>query len=105
MPPHQVTTDLDVLARQTLLDFLKEESEEQDVTVLFSTHIFDGLNQWGTHVTHVSDGRVLLNSRLSDIGKSYGYQKRRFRSDGTKYTFFCPVLICDDSWRLIRMFA
>jgi len=66
----QVTTDLDVLARQTLLDLLKEESEEQGVTVLFSTHIFDGLNQWGTHLTHVSNGQVLMNQKLADIGKT-----------------------------------
>jgi ABC-type multidrug transport system ATPase subunit len=53
-----------------LLDLLKEESEEQGVTVLFSTHIFDRLNKWGTHLTHVSDGQVLINQKLADIGRT-----------------------------------
>mmetsp|Transcript_53327 Transcript_53327/g.130254 ORF Transcript_53327/g.130254 Transcript_53327/m.130254 type:complete len:315 (-) Transcript_53327:55-999(-) len=63
----EVTTDLDVLARQTLLQWLKEESEERDVTVLFSTHIFDGLENWGTHVTHIRAGELGLNAPMDKI--------------------------------------
>jgi CCR4-NOT complex subunit CAF16 len=63
----EVTTDLDVLARQSLLEFLKEENELRGVTVLFSTHIFDGLEEWGTHVTYVRDGTVVLNKELRDM--------------------------------------
>lgn len=63
----EVTTDLDVLARQSLLEFLKEENELRGVTVLFSTHIFDGLEEWGTHVTYVRRGTVVLNKRLDDM--------------------------------------
>lgn len=63
----EVTTDLDVLARQSLLEFLKEENELRGVTVLFSTHIFDGLEEWGTHVTYVRQGTVVLNKELADM--------------------------------------
>ena len=42
----EVTTDLDVVARQNLLNFLKEESEERGVTLIYATHIFDGLEFW-----------------------------------------------------------
>jgi CCR4-NOT complex subunit CAF16 len=63
----EVTTDLDVLARQSLLEFLKEENEVRGVTVLFSTHIFDGLEEWGTHVTYVREGTVVLNKELRDM--------------------------------------
>jgi CCR4-NOT complex subunit CAF16 len=65
----EVTTDLDVLARQSLLEFLKEENETHGVTVLFSTHIFDGLEEWGTHVTYVRNGTVVLNKQLSDMAE------------------------------------
>ena len=54
----EVTTDLDLLARQDLLDFLREESEERSVTVLYATHILDRLETWATHVCMVSAGRV-----------------------------------------------
>jgi len=42
----EVTTDLDVVARQNLLNFLKEESEQRGVTLIYATHIFDGLEFW-----------------------------------------------------------
>lgn len=58
--------DLDVLARQTLLQWLKEESEK-GVTVLFSTHIFDGLEDWGTHVTHIRAGDLGMNLPMDQI--------------------------------------
>jgi len=65
----EVTTDLDVLARQSLLEFLKEENELRGVTVLFSTHIFDGLEEWGTHVTYVRNGTVVLNKELASMSE------------------------------------
>ena len=65
----EVTTDLDVLARQSLLEFLKEENERRGVTVLFSTHIFDGLEEWGTQVTYVRDGTVMTNTELAGMAE------------------------------------
>ena len=56
-------------ARQSLLEFLKEENERRGVTVLFSTHIFDGLEEWGTHVTYVRDGTVMTNTELAGMAE------------------------------------
>ncbi|KAF8332683.1 P-loop containing nucleoside triphosphate hydrolase protein [Cantharellus anzutake] len=53
----EVTVDLDVLVRDNLLSFLKEESEQRGATVLYATHIFDGLNTFPTHIAHIRDGR------------------------------------------------
>lgn len=38
----EITTDLDLLARQDLLKFLREESDQHGVTIVYCTHIFDG---------------------------------------------------------------
>jgi len=54
----EVTTDLDVLSRQALLHFLREESEARGATVVYSTHIFDGLDDWPTHILHIKAGEV-----------------------------------------------
>ena len=54
----EVTTDLDLLARQDLLDFLHEESEARGVTVLYASHILDRLDSWASHICMVSSGRV-----------------------------------------------
>jgi len=52
----EVTVDLDVLVRDELLTFLKEESEQRGATILYATHIFDGLNNFPTHIAHMRDG-------------------------------------------------
>lgn len=63
----EITTDLDLLARQDLLAFLREESEERNVTILYATHILDRLDLWATHIIYMSEGRVALNRPLHEI--------------------------------------
>jgi len=55
----EMTVDLDVLARKDFLDFLKEESEEHGVTIVYATHIFDAMDTWPTHVAEVDSGTIL----------------------------------------------
>ncbi|KZO91359.1 P-loop containing nucleoside triphosphate hydrolase protein [Calocera viscosa TUFC12733] len=54
----EVTVDLDVLVRHHLLGFLKEESELRGATVLYATHIFDGLTTFPTHIAHLHLGSL-----------------------------------------------
>ncbi len=54
----EVTTDLDLLARQDLLDFLRDESEARGVTVLYASHILDRLESWTSHICMMSGGRI-----------------------------------------------
>eukprot|EP00249_Psilotum_nudum_P012433 c23782_g1_i2 orf=135-806(+) len=46
----EITVDLDVLARADLLSFLRSESEERGATIIYATHIFDGLDSWPSHI-------------------------------------------------------
>ncbi|KAI9189810.1 CCR4-NOT regulatory complex component [Blastocladiella emersonii ATCC 22665] len=55
----EVTVDLDVLARRNLLDFLRRECEERGCTVVYCTHIFDGMGNWPTHVAHLRHGEIM----------------------------------------------
>jgi CCR4-NOT complex subunit CAF16 len=71
----EVTVDLDVLVREELLQFLKRDSETRGATIICTypwfvlyltltvdvdaTHIFDGLNNFPTHVAHMSFGRLV----------------------------------------------
>ncbi|ESK88871.1 hypothetical protein Moror_17048 [Moniliophthora roreri MCA 2997] len=57
----EVTVDLDVLTRYALLKFLKQETEERQATILYATHIFDGLDDFPTHVSHMREGRFVMN--------------------------------------------
>lgn len=57
----EVTVDLDVLVRSRLLSFLKRETETRQCSVIYATHIFDGLGKWPTNVIHIQSGKILKN--------------------------------------------
>jgi len=53
----EITVDLDVLGRADLMRFLVEECETRGATIIYATHIFDGLEFWPTHVAYVARGK------------------------------------------------
>jgi len=63
----EVTTDLDVVARQDLLEFLRDESVRFGTTLVYATHIFDGMEPWATHLAYVRRGRLALLSEIDAI--------------------------------------
>ena len=65
----EVTTDLDVIARADLLRFLREECETRGTTILYATHILDGLDAWATHLAFLDGGVVSVHAPLSEIAE------------------------------------
>eukprot|EP01134_Creolimax_fragrantissima_P001810 CFRG1810T1 len=63
----EVTVDLDVLVRRDLLTFLKEETETRGASILYATHIFDGIGDWASHLCHLSNGHVRLVEPVDNI--------------------------------------
>merc|ERR1711920_121616 len=45
----EITSDLDIYAREGILGFLKAESEQRGCTIFYCTHIFDELEGWPDH--------------------------------------------------------
>ncbi|CAO3613070.1 unnamed protein product [Cunninghamella blakesleeana] len=62
----EVTVDLDVLVRADFLAYLKEETESRGATIVYATHIFDGLGQWPTEVVHMTDGTVASIHKMDE---------------------------------------
>jgi CCR4-NOT complex subunit CAF16 len=54
----EVTAELDVLARADLLRFLRQESEARGVTIVYASHVLEGLQAFGTHLAFLSPGRM-----------------------------------------------
>eukprot|EP00216_Chloropicon_sp_CCMP2111_P005706 CAMPEP_0198237444 /NCGR_PEP_ID=MMETSP1446-20131203/3295_1 /TAXON_ID=1461542 ORGANISM="Unidentified sp, Strain CCMP2111" /NCGR_SAMPLE_ID=MMETSP1446 /ASSEMBLY_ACC=CAM_ASM_001112 /LENGTH=315 /DNA_ID=CAMNT_0043919611 /DNA_START=229 /DNA_END=1173 /DNA_ORIENTATION=- len=54
----EVTVDLDVLGRADLMAFLKEETETRKCTIIYATHIFDGLETWPSHLAFFAGGKM-----------------------------------------------
>ncbi|KAJ0979980.1 hypothetical protein J5N97_015454 [Dioscorea zingiberensis] len=63
----EITVDLDVLARANLLKYLTKECEERGATIIYATHIFDGLEAWPTHIVYVAQGKLQLALPLEKV--------------------------------------
>jgi len=63
----EITSDLDIYAREGILGFLKAESEVRGATIFYCTHIFDHLEGWASHLLHMSKGQVVRACAMSDI--------------------------------------
>ncbi|KDP35638.1 hypothetical protein JCGZ_09076 [Jatropha curcas] len=63
----EITVDLDVLARADLLKFLTKECEERGATIIYATHIFDGLEEWPTHIAYVAHGKLQLAMPMAKV--------------------------------------
>jgi CCR4-NOT complex subunit CAF16 len=68
----EVTAELDVLARADLLRYLRAESEQRGVTVLYASHVLEGLGAWATHLLFLSPGRVRRFAPLRDVPELAG---------------------------------
>lgn len=63
----EITVDLDVLARADLLNFLKKECDVRGATIIYATHIFDGLENWPSHMVYVARGKLQLALPMDKI--------------------------------------
>lgn len=63
----EVTIDLDVVVRQRLMAYLQKETELRNATVVYATHIFDGLGAWPDRVLHLVDGAIVEDVPLGHI--------------------------------------
>jgi len=63
----EVTVDLDVLVRANLLRYLQDECESRGATIVYATHIFDGLDRWATHIARISKGELTKYGPVSEF--------------------------------------
>ncbi|KAK1419709.1 hypothetical protein QVD17_28986 [Tagetes erecta] len=66
----EITVDLDVLARADLLTFLKKECDQRGATIIYATHIFDGLENWPSHIVYVAHGKLQLALTMEEVKKT-----------------------------------
>ncbi|KAL9999783.1 putative P-loop containing nucleoside triphosphate hydrolase [Helianthus debilis subsp. tardiflorus] len=117
----EITVDLYVLARADLLTFLKKECEERGATIIYATHIFDGLENWPSHIVYVAHGKLQLASTMEErtveqwLRKETDEERKRRkerkanrlpkfdrRVDGTRETGD-PVRVVNNGWAAGRL--
>ena len=82
----EITVDLDVVGRMHLLDFFRRECEERGATIVYATHIFDGLENWITHLAYMEDGRFLRGG------------------EGSSASWYLPVVVVWDALQWCQHF-
>ncbi|KAG7890987.1 hypothetical protein KL925_002026 [Ogataea polymorpha] len=63
----EVTVDLDVLVRSRLLTFLRQETEQRQATIVYATHIFDGLGDWASEIIHFRGGCIVAKHSIDSV--------------------------------------
>merc|ERR1719223_1170801 len=63
----EITSDLDIFAREGILTFLRAESELRGATIFYCTHIFDHLEGWASHLLHMAKGQVVKSCPMAEI--------------------------------------
>ncbi len=61
----EISTDLDLLARARLLEFLLEESVVSKTTIVYASHVLERLEGWATHIAYVRAGRLEQMQEIS----------------------------------------
>ena len=65
------TSGLDPSMRDELTDMLKEFVEDENNTVLFSTHITEDLDRIADYIIFIDQGKILENSSKEDFLEKY----------------------------------
>ena len=63
----EVTSDLDILTRQRLLAWLETQTKAKKMTVIFATHILDGMTEWASHLLFISPRKLRCFEALKDV--------------------------------------
>ena len=66
---------MDVVGRLDLLAFFVEECEVRGATIVYATHIFDGLEKWCTHLAYVENGVLKRGGAMADLPELGGGRK------------------------------
>ena len=67
----EVTSGLDPMIRDEVLDILQGIAQEDNIPVLMSSHITEDLEKIADKIIYIDSGRILLEDTVENIKKSY----------------------------------
>lgn len=95
----EVTAELDVLARADLLRFLREESETRGLTIIYASHVLDGLDAFATDVIFLSPRRLRC---FAPIAEALSIADRLSPGPGSSLHRLCEHWMREDRQQQIR---
>ena len=63
----EITAELDIIVRTNLLDYLKKEVETNKISIIYATHILDGMEDWVDKILYINhEGRMeIINKPIN----------------------------------------
>lgn len=68
----EATSGLDPVVREEILDLLLDFMQDEDHTILISSHIISDLEKIADYIAFIHDGRVLFIESKDDLKENYG---------------------------------
>jgi ABC-2 type transport system ATP-binding protein len=69
------TSGLDPVVRRELLDLLRELMDDENKSILFSSHITTDIERIADYITYVHDGKIVFSKTKDDVFEQYGLVK------------------------------
>ena len=66
----EFTNELDVVVRDRFFSYLDKECKLRNGSIIYATHIFDGIEDWATHVVYISNGTTHQKQTLKEFNTS-----------------------------------
>lgn len=71
----EATSGLDPIIRDDVLDILLDFAQDEENSILFSSHITSDLEKIADHIVFIHNGRLVLNKPKDDLINNYGILK------------------------------
>ncbi|MEP1032484.1 ABC transporter ATP-binding protein [Ekhidna sp.] len=69
------TSGLDPVVRREMLDFLRGIMQDENKSILFSSHVTTDIEQAADYITYVNDGKVVFSKTKDEVNEAYALVK------------------------------
>jgi ABC-2 type transport system ATP-binding protein len=69
------TSGLDPVVRRELLDFMRELMQDENKSILFSSHVTTDIEQAADYITYVDDGKIVFSKTKDEVFEQYSMVK------------------------------
>lgn len=70
------TIGVDIVGKESIRNFIKELNEQDDVTMLFTTHDMQDIEQTCKRIIIIDKGKIMYDGSLSEIRSKYGTTRK-----------------------------
>ena len=77
----EITVNLDLLVKDKFMNYLKIETSRRNCCIVYVTHIFDGLEEWGTKLIYMKNSNDISITNVNTIPSIYKFLLTSFKQD------------------------